>query len=124
MGFGEDDDNIEDGEDVCEETYDDTDDADDTADDTRDEIDKATTPLVRTPLSPFSRRSSHDNKGPSRIMRCLFSCTDVCTSEGLMPAFPAGRLPFLVCAAMGAASLSAIALFYLSVSKVGKPNLI
>jgi hypothetical protein len=115
MAFGEDDDNIEDGEDVCEETYDDTDDFDDT----RDEIDRASTPLVRSPVSSsFSLGMNDDNKGPSRPLRLLFSCTDVCTSEGLMPSFPAGRLPFIVCAAVGAASLSAIALFYLSVSKV------
>ena len=104
--FGADDDNIEDGEDVCEEDEDDSD------------LDESAIFAATTPLKGGSTVGSGTPK------RALFSLniSDLYQpGKGLMPAFPAGRMPFIVASAIACASLMAVILVAVWSAQVRSP---
>jgi len=89
MGFGEDDDNIEDGEDVV-----------DTDEETRDEIDDAATPF----MSPQKQAAPSTVVGRSREQSTAILADIYSSTGGLMPSFPAGRMPFIVASLVACAT--------------------
>ena len=104
MPFGDDDTNIEDGEDVVDSDL----------EETRDEIDEATNPFLPGHNPPPSNVGANRGARPQRMNPgALYTATG-----GFMPSFPAGKLPFIVCALVASASLVAIIMVFVWSSQV------
>mmetsp|Transcript_20611 Transcript_20611/g.24397 ORF Transcript_20611/g.24397 Transcript_20611/m.24397 type:complete len:127 (+) Transcript_20611:94-474(+) len=103
MGFGEEDNNVDDCEDVLEDEFQEY--LIEEEEETR-----ATTPMITVPKAAAIRSSSYGVNWPD--MKDIYT-----PGEGFLPAFPAGRLPFILCSLTATFSLSAILLFYIFVSK-------
>jgi len=101
---------------------------------THDEIDEATTSLIYSPRAHLVAASARSNAAPSKVGSSTsssrpplwsFNLSDLYSrSGGLMPAFPAGKVPFILAAAVACFSLVAVVLTVVWGQQVGLTSLL